>query len=80
MRKPRSILDTPGSGRSRLQPVFPRTGVPMPILDTPRSIPDTPRSSLDTPDPSLDTPHPNLDMQMTSRGLPVRTTDKNGGR
>lgn len=52
----------------------------MPILDTPRSIPDTPRSSLDTPDPSLDTPHPNLDMQMTSRGLPVRTTDKNGGR
>ncbi|WP_287055999.1 hypothetical protein [Mesorhizobium sp.] len=55
-------------------PLFPRTGVPMPILDTPRSNLDTPRSSLDTP-------HPNPDMQMTGGGLPVRmTTDKNGSR
>ncbi|WP_413468499.1 hypothetical protein [Mesorhizobium muleiense] len=62
-------------------PLFPRTGVPMPILDTPRSNLDTPRSSLDTPHPNLDMPHPNPDMQMTGGGLPVRmTTDKNGSR
>ncbi|MCF6111606.1 hypothetical protein [Mesorhizobium muleiense] len=55
-------------------PLFPRTGVPMPILDTPRS-------NLDTPHPNLDMPHPNPDMQMTGGGLPVRmTTDKNGSR
>ncbi|CAH2405356.1 hypothetical protein MES4922_40200 [Mesorhizobium ventifaucium] len=75
----------PGSGRSLVQPVFPRTGVPMPSLDTPRSVPETPRSSLETPRSSLDTilgpPAKNLDMPrsildtpVTSSGSPARST------